>query len=168
MNILLPVDGSEQSATAVQTVLKRPWPSGSNVRILAVVENAGPPPVGELMLSPAVDLGQLRQQNIANAEKLIAEVAASLRASGLSVDKTVREGDASNSIIDEAKDWPADLIVMGTHGYTGLKKLVLGSVAQSVVSHAPCSVEVVRDRIAADGKKSKDQAGQIEEPYSHK
>ncbi len=164
MNILLPVDGSEQSATAVQAVLNRPWPSGSHVRILAVIENAGPPPVGELMLSPAVDLGQLRQQNIANAEKLTAEVAASLRASGLSVDKAVREGDASNSIVDEAKDWPADLIVMGTHGYTGLKKLVLGSVAQSVVSHAPCSVEVVRDRIAADGKKSNDKAGQIEEP----
>ena len=44
MNILLPVDGSAQSATAVQAVLNRPWPSGSNVRILAVVENAGPPP----------------------------------------------------------------------------------------------------------------------------
>jgi nucleotide-binding universal stress UspA family protein len=166
MNILLPVDASEQSATAVQAVLSRPWPRGSNVRILAVVENAGPPPVGELMLPPAADLGQLRQQNIADAEKLTTEVAASLRASGLSVDKTVREGDASNTIIDEAKDWPADLIVMGTHGYTGLKKLVLGSVAQSVVSHAPCSVEVVRDCIAAAGKKSNDKAGQIEEPYS--
>jgi nucleotide-binding universal stress UspA family protein len=58
----------------------------------------------------------------------------------------VREGKASDSIIDEAREWPADLIVMGTHGYTGFQKLVLGSVAQSVVSHAPCSVEVVRDR----------------------
>ena len=49
-------------------------------------------------------------------------------------------------IVDEAKDWPADLIVVGSHGYSGVKRWLLGSVAQSVVSHAPCSVEVVRKR----------------------
>ena len=49
-------------------------------------------------------------------------------------------------IVDEAENWKADLIVVGSHGYTGIKKWLLGSVAQSVVSHAPCSVEVVRSR----------------------
>ena len=56
----------------------------------------------------------------------------------------MRDGDPRTVIVDEAKEWSADLIVMGSHGYTGLKRLLLGSVAHSVVSHAPCSVEVVR------------------------
>src|SRR5262245_42467668 len=167
MNILLPVDGSEQSLASVQAVSRRQWPKGSDVRILAVVENAGPPPVGGLMVPAAADLGELRQQNIKNAEKLTAEAAALLQASDLSVAEKVRVGDASKTIVDEAKEWPADLIVMGTHGYTGFKKLVLGSVAQSVVSHAPCSVEVVRERMAA-GEKTDAQAGQVEELYSRK
>ena len=48
--------------------------------------------------------------------------------------------------VDEATEWPADLIVLGSHGYTGLKRWLLGSVAQSVVAHASCSVEVVRGK----------------------
>jgi nucleotide-binding universal stress UspA family protein len=58
----------------------------------------------------------------------------------------VRRGDPRSVILEEAKEWDADLIVVGSHGYTGIKRLLLGSVAQSVVSHAPCSVEVVRQK----------------------
>jgi nucleotide-binding universal stress UspA family protein len=47
-------------------------------------------------------------------------------------------------ILDEAKTWGADLIVMGSHGRHGLDRLVMGSVAEAVASHAHCSVEVVR------------------------
>jgi nucleotide-binding universal stress UspA family protein len=65
---------------------------------------------------------------------------------GLSVDTAVRQGDPRTLIVDEAKEWDADLIVMGSHGRTGLTRLLLGSVAQAVVAHAPCSVEVVRKR----------------------
>jgi nucleotide-binding universal stress UspA family protein len=61
----------------------------------------------------------------------------------------VREGDARSAILDEADSWGADLIVVGSHGRTGLKRLVLGSVAAAVVAHAHCSVEVVRRHGAA-------------------
>ncbi|PYT09057.1 MAG: hypothetical protein DMF60_03355 [Acidobacteria bacterium] len=60
----------------------------------------------------------------------------------------VRDGDPRSVIVDEAKDWSANLIVVGSHGYTGVKRWLLGSVAHSVVSHAPCSVEVVRKSTA--------------------
>ena len=53
MNILLPVDGSPESAAAVQAVATRPWPRGSNLRILSVIQNVGPPPVGEFMVPAA-------------------------------------------------------------------------------------------------------------------
>ena len=47
-------------------------------------------------------------------------------------------------IVDEAERWGADWIVMGSHGYTGLKRMLLGSVSQAVSMHAKCSVEIVR------------------------
>ena len=142
MRILLAVDGSPQSASAIQAVAARPWPAGSTVRVLAVVEYPPAPPVGELIVDDAYG----PREQIAEMKKLTSDVAASLHAAGLGVEMAVREGNPRDGIIAEAKEWPADLIVLGSHGYTGLKRLVLGSVAQSVVSHAPCSVEVVRDR----------------------
>jgi nucleotide-binding universal stress UspA family protein len=68
----------------------------------------------------------------------------SLDKSKVTVETSMREGNPATEIVDEAKEWRADLIIVGSHGYTGFKRLVLGSVAQSVVGHAPCSVEVVR------------------------
>jgi len=59
----------------------------------------------------------------------------------------VYDGDPRSVIVDESEDWQADLIVLGSHGYTRIKKWLLGSVAQSVVSHASCSVEIVRSRV---------------------
>jgi nucleotide-binding universal stress UspA family protein len=47
-------------------------------------------------------------------------------------------------VLDEAESWGADLIVVGSHGYNALKRFLMGSVSQAVVSHAKCSVEVVR------------------------
>jgi nucleotide-binding universal stress UspA family protein len=66
----------------------------------------------------------------------------------------VRHGDPRSVTIDEATEWRADLIVVGSHGYTGIKRLLLGSVAHSVVSHAPCSVEVVRQKQTKRGLRS--------------
>ena len=54
-------------------------------------------------------------------------------------------GDPRKVILDEAKDWGADLIVLGSHGYRSLERLMLGSVSESVATHAHCSVEVIRE-----------------------
>jgi len=62
----------------------------------------------------------------------------------------VREGDPRSVTGGEAKDWDADLIILGSHGYTGFKRWLLGSVTQAVASHAPCSVEKVRRNQAAE------------------
>lgn len=54
------------------------------------------------------------------------------------------EGDPKSQILDVAKEWKADMIVVGSHGRTGLNRFLMGSVSQGVVNHAHCSVEVVR------------------------
>jgi len=146
MKILLPVDASPYSEQAVQAVTERPWPAGTTVRVLSAVESVGVPAMGPLMFDAAGSLEQLQQQRTKEASQLTEKVAKSLAASGLSTETVVHDGDPRSVIVDEAENWKADLIVVGSHGYTGIKKWLLGSVAQSVVSHAPCSVEVVRSR----------------------
>jgi nucleotide-binding universal stress UspA family protein len=143
MKILLAIDGSEHSAEAVKTVAGRPWPEGTEVRVLTSVETVAPP-AAELWYDAGGSLERAAEEMRTRAEQLTAGVAESLRSGGLKAEAAVRDGEPRTAIVDEAKEWDADLIVLGSHGYTGLKRWLLGSVAQAVVSHAPCSVEVVR------------------------
>ena len=143
MKILLAVDASEYSADAMREVAERPWPTDTTVRVLSAVE-AITPPAPELWYDAGGSLERARQEMRETAERLTTGVAEKLEAGGLAVETAVRDGDPRACIVDEAKEWGADLIVVGSHGYTGVKRWLLGSVAQSVVSHAPCSVEVVR------------------------
>jgi nucleotide-binding universal stress UspA family protein len=144
MKILLAVDGSAPSQDAVQEVAKRPWPSGSTVRVLSVIQPYTPPATEFVMASATLE--DIRRQQIAEADRLTARTAEVVKAADLSVETAVREGDPRVAIVDEADEWGADLIVVGSHGRTGVKRWLLGSVAGAIVSHAPCSVEVVRRR----------------------
>ncbi len=63
---------------------------------------------------------------------------------GLDVQTIFVEGTAGEEIVHYAEEFNADLLVLGTHGYTGLKRFTLGSVAEFVVRHAPCSVLTIR------------------------
>lgn len=103
------------------------------------------PPATEFVLAGAT-LEDIRRQQTADAEHLTARAADAVKAADVSVETAVREGDPRSAIVDEAGEWGADLIVVGSHGRTGVKRWLLGSVAGAIVSHAPCSVEVVRRR----------------------
>ena len=78
-------------------------------------------------------------------DQLAGDMTAELQGAGLSAEADRREGDAATEILAAARASDADLIVIGTHGRTGLPRLVLGSVARNVLQHATCSVLVVRD-----------------------
>lgn len=149
MKILLAVDGSPYSTAAVESVSRRPWPTGTVVRVLSAVEHVVPP-ASELWYDAGGSLEEANRQITKQAEELTNKVGETVRASGLAVETAVRHGDPRSVILDEAKEWDADLIIVGSHGYTGIKRLLLGSVAQSVVSHAPCSVEVVRQKAESE------------------
>ena len=89
---------------------------------------------------------RLTRQAMDEATTLAARTAASLAESGLSTETSVKQGDPRLEIVDEARTWSADLVVVGSHGRTGVKRWLIGSFAEYVVRHAPCSVEVVRVR----------------------
>jgi nucleotide-binding universal stress UspA family protein len=147
MKILLAIDGSAPSQDAIEEVARRPWPSPSTLRILSVIQPYTPPAT-EIVLASAT-LEEVRQRQAQDAEQLTRQAREGVSASGFSVETAVREGDPRTAIIDAADEWQADLIVVGSHGRTGLTRLVMGSVAQAVVAHAHCSVEVVRRRTKA-------------------
>jgi nucleotide-binding universal stress UspA family protein len=76
--------------------------------------------------------------------ELVDKQAARIRDLGVTAEGVVRQGSAGKTIVEEAKEWDADLIILGAHGLSRLETLVMGNVARYVVNHAPCSVEVVR------------------------
>ncbi|HET9450962.1 MAG TPA: universal stress protein [Aggregicoccus sp.] len=146
MRILLAIDGSTPSTAAVQALESRPWPMPTTVRLISVVQYLYAPdtplvPEAGLM---GEGLESVYRQLEQNAQGLLDPIAAELRARGFTVETMVRVGDPRVEICEEARRWGADLIMVGSHGRTGLRRFLMGSVAQSVVRHAPCSVEVVR------------------------
>jgi nucleotide-binding universal stress UspA family protein len=144
VKILLAVDGSPHSQDAVDEVAKRPWPPGSQIRVLSVIQPYTPP-VTEFALAGAT-LEDIRRQQTQEADQITRRAADVVSLADLSSDTAVREGDPRSAIVDEAAEWEADLIVLGSHGRTGLKRWILGSVAMGVAGHASCSVEIVRRR----------------------
>ncbi len=151
MKILLAVDDSSFSSAAAGAIGARPWPPNTAVRVLSAVE-AVPLPATELWYDTSNLVERAQQELLTRAKALTERVTQALQGSGLLAEPVVREGDPRSVIVDEAEKWGADLIIVGSHGYTGLQRFLLGSVAQSVVSHAPCSVEVVRVKAAAAAK----------------
>lgn len=150
MKVLLPVDGSPCSRAAVRSVTQRPWPEATQLKVLTVVHARIPAFFDPFLVGYAAHSDALEAAR-SDAPRLVESVAAEVRDSspGLSVMTGVREGEPKNLIVAEAREWGADLIVMGSHGYGPVRRFFLGSVAMGVLLHAPCSVEIVRSVPAA-------------------
>lgn len=144
MKILLPVDGSEHSNVVVQEVLRRPWPAGTEVEIFSAAQPA-PEAFDPRMATSAVHLETL-EKALERARFYVDDAKTTLKhgAPTLTVTTKVAEGSAKDTIVREAEDWGANLIMMGSHGYGAALRFLLGSVSHAVALHAPCSVEIVR------------------------
>lgn len=144
MKILLAIDGSPCSDAAVAEVARRPWPEGSLVKVLTAIETPMPP-TPETWAVPLTYFEDMEAALRKQGQKIVDRAVQKLTSNRtLRVDALLAPGSPRSVILDEAESWNADLIVMGSHGYGALKRFLLGSVSQAVVSHAKCSVEVVR------------------------
>lgn len=151
MNLLLAIDESYYSELALREVASRPWPEPTTIKVLSVAYFLGSPvagvPTGSFAEPNATAaMFEARTQLLESTNQLVQRAAEQLARDGVRVETLVREGDPGTEIVQEAESWPADLIVVGSHGHQGLKRLLLGSVAHYVTNHATCSVEVVRAR----------------------
>jgi nucleotide-binding universal stress UspA family protein len=146
MKVLLAVDGSPHSQLAVDAVAERPWPDGTIVRVLTVIHAAVPLAVDPAFVAAAAHVVQTaEQQRLSPAVVAAAIEEIRMKAPGLTVTAKVVAGHPADAILGEAREWGADLVVVGSHGYGRLKRMVLGSVAGTVVANAHCSVHVARD-----------------------
>ncbi len=145
MNILVAIDDSTFSDGAVTAVTERTWPDGSKFKLLSVVEPFHPEYAGWHTNYMPVAV-EAQKELVEAAKALVNERVKKLTAAfgREHVSAEVREGYITDTILEAAKEWPADLIVVGSHGRTGITRLLLGSVSEAVVSQAPCSVEIVK------------------------
>ena len=95
-------------------------------------------------------LDQIRNQNKKDSEEAVASAHQIVTGAGLTATTGVLSGNPKRCIIEYAKEWDADLIVIGSHGRRGLTRLALGSVSEAVAMNAECSVEVIRSRALLD------------------
>lgn len=145
MKILIGMDDSAHSRAALEFVESMRWPAGTQVLVLSVAK----PAVVAHSLVDAGGITYLRaveEESVQQHETLAASVERELRDAGFVTTVRVASGDPREGIVETARQEQVDLVVVGSHGRTGLDKLLMGSVASHVVTHAPCSVLVVKLR----------------------
>ena len=142
MKVLLAIDEEPCSEAAVNEAGRREWGAGATVRVLHAVGKFVPP-AQELWHDSGGDLERARREIKDRSKQLTERAADWLREQGLLAETSVRDGEPGPAVVAEAKEWGADLVVVGSRGHKGLRRLFEGSVAHYVVDHAHCPVEVV-------------------------
>ena len=141
-HILAPVDFSDGTETVVEWAAHLAEEHGSRMTLLHAYHF----PLEFQQLEGAHIPADFWSSVRAEAESSLERLAEPLRAGGVETEAAVCEGYAATVIIDEAASRDVDLIVIGTHGLSGLKHLLLGSIAERVVQKAHCPVLTVKAR----------------------
>jgi nucleotide-binding universal stress UspA family protein len=143
--ILVPVDGSIPSLKGLAEALNlAKGSSTARIKLVHVVD--------ELVMGSGVDLATYYERILESVReggrKVLASAEALVRKREIPVETQLLEtlgGRAADQIVDAARQWPADIIVMGTHGRRGLRRLALGSDAELVLRSSPVPVLLVRE-----------------------
>lgn len=143
--ILVPVDGSESSLLGVREALRLARDQAANIRFVFVVDESA---VG-LTLEGFVAFNDIIEALKQSGRDALAAAHLLAREASIEADTALVEeytGRVADAIVAEAKRWPADLIVMGTHGRRGLQHALVGSEAEGVMHKAPVPLLLVRGR----------------------
>lgn len=144
-HILVAVDGSDTSNLALQEAIKLAKEQQAALRLIHVVDETP----AYMMVETPYSVADYQKAMREAGQKVVATCAATARQAGIEVDTKfaileVLAQRICDAIIEEAKRWPADLIVIGTHGRHGFNHLLLGSVAEGVIRFATKPVLVIR------------------------
>ena len=149
MKILIATDGSHFSRAAIEKACRLLNSSEQpQIKILSVYEQLAPMAAEPFALSAPycqemMDLARSQSENY--AADAVLQIKNALDGADPDIETEVRLGAPARVIVDEAKDWNADLIIVGSHGRSFWGRLTLGSVSDAVIHHAPCSVLIARD-----------------------
>lgn len=145
MKVLIAVDDSQFSQEALNFVGRCPWPDASEFRVLNVNEvDRGI--LMELKAEHPVTLKEFEEKVYGDASNLIATRVAYLKEKlpGKTIEGRTELGDPREAILKTVEEWQPRVLVMGSHGRTGIKKFLLGSVAEQVLLRAGCAVVIVK------------------------
>lgn len=146
MKILLAVDGSEYSEAAAAEVAEQIGLKGSQVKIVTAIRLPFVP-TEETRSLPESEYSQLEQQKRQEAESVLQRTATYFeRCENAQLSTEILLGEAAEVILEEAERWHADMIAIGSNGYRGWKRFLLGSVSQEIAKNAECSVMILRPR----------------------
>lgn len=141
--LLIATDGSKYSEAAVRSVAERPWQKHTKIKLVSVIDPS------EISIEPLYGmeelLGQAGEIRKEQAQEALSAAGKILREAGLKSAGKALTGDPKARIIDEARKWEADLVVVGSQGRGGIDRILQGSVSEAVAIHAHCSVEVIHD-----------------------
>jgi nucleotide-binding universal stress UspA family protein len=142
--IICPVDGSATSNNGMHEAIKLAKDNDAKLRFLHVIDTYFP------ILDVTGDLNVIYIDEILrkNGKKVLKKAEDAAHKAGVNADSKVLEaigGRVSKFVVSEAEEWPADLIVMGTHGLRGIERLVMGSDAETVARTSPVPVLLVRN-----------------------
>ncbi|HAS53108.1 MAG TPA: universal stress protein [Nitrospiraceae bacterium] len=133
--IVLATDGSRQSSAAVERAIAFAQSYGGGLRVLSVVDVTG---------EFHAEAPQVVEELVRKAKTYTAAVKQKAAAVGIQTETFVAEGDAADAVTELARTENADVIVVGSHGRTGLRRLLMGSVTERIIGSASCPVLVVK------------------------
>jgi nucleotide-binding universal stress UspA family protein len=149
MKILLATDGSQTGTAAAEALENIRLQSGDEVKIVCIVDMAVPLAI-DIYGGYLPDTTELEKAAKENAAKVLEETGNRVKGyfpeCKIHVSTETLFGTPESRIVETAEEISADLIVIGSHGYNRWERLLLGSVSDSVVHHAHCSVLVVRTK----------------------
>ncbi len=146
MKIVLGIDPTPNSTATVSFLCGMAWPRDTSFMVVAAVAPTEPhfAPEPSMVASVAGAIGLIEERAVEAHRELLARAEKMLREAGLVATGQVRYGDPRQVLVNAARTEAADLVVVGSHGPSGIARRVLGSVATYVTAHAPCSVMVVK------------------------
>jgi nucleotide-binding universal stress UspA family protein len=137
--IMVAIDGSAHSLKAVETTIAMAKKANSKVEIIYVK-----PVLTHYMRDSAQMITALEKRITEEANKIMEEALAKFKDTGIEYNTSIKKGDAADVIIREAEEKGIELIVIGSRGLVAISRFVLGSVSSKVLTHAPCSVLIIR------------------------
>lgn len=144
-HILIPTDGSETAAKAVEAGIELAREAKARVTLFTAVPEYQPPGEGEVMSRNVVSLEEHERRSCALAEKLVAQAVAHARAAGIEFDTDFAQSDRPyQAIVAAAERRGCDAIVMSSHGRTGIARLWHGSQTAEVITHSGIPTLVYR------------------------
>lgn len=140
--ILIPVDGSPTSDRALQEALTLAQQQNAQLQLLHVIEE-----IHFVDIESSINYAELQEAMRSSGNKILTQAQTAVQQAGMTAETKLLEASGkrvASVIVAEAERWPADLIVIGTHGRTGFSRLLFGSVAEGVVRTAPVPVLLIR------------------------